>query len=134
MGDIQAIQDILNQYELVLGQQINREKADLYFSKSVSRALKNSIKNFLGVPEIKEYERYLGLLVVVGKNKRASLNYIKEWVWNKIQGWKEKLLSQAGKEILLKLVVQAISTLAMSYFKLPVGLCRDIEMMIRKFW
>ena len=72
--------------------------------------------------------------VVVGKNKRASLNYIKEWVWNKIQGWKKKLLSQAGKEILLKSVVQAISTFAMSYFKLPVGLCRDIEMMIRKFW
>ena len=135
MGDIQAIQDILNQYELVLGQQINREKADLYFSKLVSRALKNSIKNFLGVPEIKEYERYLGLLVVVGKNKRASLNYIKEWVWNKIQGWKKKLLSQAGgKEILLKSVVQAISTFAMSYFKLPVGLCRDIEKMIHKFW
>ena len=54
---------------------------------------KNVIKSLLGVMEIKEYEHYLGLPAVVGKNKRASLNYIKECVWSKFQGWKEKLLS-----------------------------------------
>ena len=96
-------------------------------------AVKNDIKNFLGVPKIKEYEKYLGLLVVVGRNRSASLNFIKERVWGKIQGWKEKMLSRAGKEVLLKAVVQAIPTFAMSCFRLPVGLCRDIEMIIRKF-
>lgn len=70
---------------------------------------------------------------MVDKRKRASLNYIKERAWNKIQGWKEKLLSQAGKKVLLKSVVQAIPTFAISYFKLPVGLCKDVESMIRKF-
>ena len=44
----------------------------------------------LGVAKIKEYERYLGLLAVVGRNKKASLNYIKDRVWGKLQGWKEK--------------------------------------------
>ena len=83
---------------------------------------------------MKEYEKYLGLPAMVGKNKRASLNYIKERVWNKLQGWKEQLLSQARREVLLKVVVQAIPTFAMSCFKLPVGLCHDIEMLIRKFW
>ena len=96
-------------------------------------AVKNDIKNFLGVPKIKEYEKYLGLPVVVGRNRSASLNFIKERVWGKIQGWKEKMLSQAGKEVLLKAVVQAIPTFAMSCFRLLVGLCRDIEMIIRKF-
>ena len=84
--------------------------------------------------EVKEYEKYLGLPAVVRKNKRASLNYIKERVWNKLQGWKEQLLSQVGREVLLKAVVQAIPTFAMSCFKLSVGLCHDIEMLIRKFW
>ena len=54
-------------------------------------------------------------------------------MWNKLQGWKEQLLSQAGREVLLKAVVQAIPTFAMSCLKLPVGLCHDIEMLIRKF-
>ena len=62
------------------------------------------------------------------------MNYIKDRFWSKLQGWKKKLLSQAGKEVLLKAVVQAILTFAMRCFKLPVGLCRDIEMLIRKFW
>ena len=45
---------------------------------------KNTIKNVLGVAEIEEYEKYLGLLAVDGKNKWASLNYIKERVWGKL--------------------------------------------------
>ena len=70
----------------------------------------------------------------MGKNKRASLRFIKERVWSKLQGWKEQLLSQAGREVLLKAVIQAIPTFAMSCFKLPTTLCSDIEQLVRKFW
>ena len=55
-------------------------------------------------------------------------------MWKKIQGWKEKLLSQAGTEVLIKAIVQAIPTYTMSCFKLPTGLCTEIESLIRKFW
>ena len=33
----------------------------------------------------------------------------------------------------MKAVVQAVPTFAMSCFKLPIGLCNDIEKLIRKF-
>ena len=92
------------------------------------------MKNFLGVPKIKEYEKHLGLPTVVGKNKKESLIYIKEQIWSKLQGWKEKLLSQAGREVLLKAIVQAIPTFAISCFKLPLSLCHDIEVMIKNFF
>lgn len=59
---------------------------------------KEVLKFFLGVLEINEYEKYLGLPTVVGRNKKASLNYIKDRVWGKLQGWKEKLFSQAIKK------------------------------------
>ena len=55
-------------------------------------------------------------------------------VWRKLQGWRGKLLSQATTEVLIKLVVQAIPTYAMGCFKLPLGLCHDIEAMIKKFF
>ena len=93
MGDLLALQDILDLYEKAFGQQINRGKTTIFFTKVVSVERKVELSNFLGVLEVKEYEKYLGLLAVVGRNKRVSLNYIKERVWNKLQGWKEQLLS-----------------------------------------
>ena len=118
MSDIQTIQEILDIYKKVLGQQINKENTTLFFGNSVPVEVKNSIKDLLSVLDIKEYEKYLKMPAVVGKNKTASLNFIKERVWEKLQGWKEKILTEAGKEVLLKAIVQAISTFAMSYFKL----------------
>ena len=80
ISDIQTIQEILEVYGRASGQQINKEKTTLFSSKSVSLEDKNSINTYLGVPKIKEHEKYLGLPVVAGRNRRASLNFIKERV------------------------------------------------------
>ena len=55
-------------------------------------------------------------------------------MWRKVQGWKEKLLTQAGKEVLIKAKIQAIPTYTMHCFKLPKKLCSDLEGIIRNFW
>ena len=82
--ELQVIQKILSVYEKALGQQVNRGKTTLFFSKVVTEETKREILTFLGVSKIKEYEKYLGLLAVVGREKKASLNYIKERVWSKL--------------------------------------------------
>ena len=106
--ECQKILDILDIYGKCSGQQINRSKTAIFFSKSTFKEIIDHIKVALGVPKIKQYEKYLGLPSLVGRNKKASFNYIKERIWRKIQGWKEKLLSQVGTDILIKTVVQAI--------------------------
>ena len=52
----------------------------------------------------------------------------------KLAGWKGKLLSIGGREILIKAVAQAIPTYTMSCFQLPITLCDDLESMMRNFW
>jgi hypothetical protein len=56
--------------------------------------------------------------------------YIKKKVWSRIEGWQEKLLSKAGKEIMIKAVAQAIPTYTMPCFDLTKGLCEEISSMI----
>ena len=75
------------------GQQINRNKTTIFFSKLTSEEIRQHLKQALGVPEIKQYEKYLGLPSFVGRKKKANFNFIKERVWRKLQGWEEKLLS-----------------------------------------
>ncbi len=70
----------------------------------------------------------------MGSSKTQSFAYIKERVWSKLQGWKERLLSQAGHEVLLKAVVQAVPTYEMSCFRLPDRLCHDLEGLMHRFW
>jgi hypothetical protein len=58
-------------------------------------------------------------------------------ICNKIdvkRGWKEKCLSRAGKETLIKSIVQAIPNYIMNCYKLPSGCCDNIEAMLAKFW
>ena len=49
---------------------------------------------------------------------------------NKLAGWKEKLLSNAGKEILIKAVAQKVPAYTMSCFKLPNTLCDELTGMV----
>ena len=72
----------------------------------------------------------MGLPSFVGRDKKACFTHVKERMWARMQGWKEKFLSQAGKEVMIKALVQSILAYSMSVFKLPVGLCKDIEAMI----
>ena len=134
LDECNKIQELLAFYEAALGQVINKEKTTLCFSKNTDEAAQEAIKVALDVPTIRHYEKYLGLSSFVGRHRTACFTQIKERIWGRMQGWKEKLLSQAGPKIMIKAVVQSIPVYSMSVFKLPVSLCKDIEAMVHKFW
>lgn len=52
----------------------------------------------------------------------------------KLYSWKEKLFSQGGKEVLIKVVALSIPTFFMSCFKLPMSLCVELEQLMASFW
>ena len=87
-----------------------------------------------GAQVIKPHESYLGLPSLVGKYKRNTFAQLKQRVANKLTGWKEKLLSNAGKEVLIKAVAQTVPSYTMNCFKLPNTLCEELTGMVRQFW
>ena len=75
LGDCATIQEILNTYENASGQQVNREKIAIFFSKATPMTSQNAIKDSLGVPIIRQYEKYLGLPSLVGRHKVESFSH-----------------------------------------------------------
>jgi hypothetical protein len=57
-----------------------------------------------------------------------------EKIIQRINGWKEKLLSIGGKEILLKAVAQAIPVFFMSVFLIPKRNYKGMMDAISQFW
>lgn len=70
----------------------------------------------------------------MGRRKKKAFNRIKDQVRRQIEGWKGKLLSIAGREILIKAVAQATMTYTMSCFKLLDSLCKKLNSMLSQFW
>ena len=79
-------------------------------------------------------DKYLGLPANVGMDKSDCFQFLIDRIITKISGWKKKLLSSRGKEILLKSVVQAIPTYAMYVFKIPNKNCKGIIDARSQFW
>jgi hypothetical protein len=129
-----SIQELLQIYEKASGQKLNRDKTSVFFSKNTKEEAKELILSNAGVSSTRRYEKYLGLLALIGKSKVSAFTSIKGKVWDRINGWKERFLSQTGKEVLLKAVVQAIPTYTMSVFLLPKTLSKDINSMMSRFW
>ena len=89
--------------------------------------------NMLGPMQDTRHKKYLGIPSIIGKSKVEIFAAIKEKVEKKLSRWKEKMLSVGGREILIKVVAQAIPTYTMSCFQIPKSICNEIEGMMRKF-
>ena len=126
--------EILGLYEVASGQKVNAEKFSVFFSHNTPQEKRCEVLNILGPMQDIRHSKYLGLPSIIGRSKTKVFAKMKEKVGRKLAGWKGKLLSIGGKEILIKAVTQMVLTYTMSCFLIPKGLCEEIKGMIRKFW
>ncbi|XP_019181672.1 PREDICTED: uncharacterized protein LOC109176732 [Ipomoea nil] len=106
----------------------------LCFRANQQETLKVKESNNLGVNEATDLGRYLGLPSALGRSKTESFRYVEEKVQERIGSWQNKLLSRAGKEVLLKSIAQAMPIFTMSMFLLPLRVCDTIEKLFNRFW
>uniref|UniRef100_A0A803NGM9 CCHC-type domain-containing protein n=1 Tax=Cannabis sativa TaxID=3483 RepID=A0A803NGM9_CANSA len=134
MGSCQRFKGLLDLYSAASGQLVNFHKSEVCFGRNVDRGVRQQLATFLGVREVEHHGKYLGLPSFVGRNKKEFLDQIKNKVWAKMKGWKSSMFSMAGKEVLIKAVVQAIPTYAMSCFRLSKKTISSIHRMAARFW
>ena len=68
MEDCFNLEKILETYEQASGQQLNRDKTLIFFSRNTSPDIQHEIKTLFGTKVIQQHEKYLGLPSLVGKN------------------------------------------------------------------
>ncbi|GAA0152965.1 hypothetical protein LIER_37597 [Lithospermum erythrorhizon] len=126
---------ILGDYEKALGQKINVGKCSVSFSSRTPMSMREIMLASMGMREVKDQGKYLGLPSQIGRTKKEIFRYIQSKVEGRIRGWKGKLLSEAGKEVTIKSVTSAIPNFIINCFKLPLGIIDDLNStMAHFFW
>uniref|UniRef100_A0A803Q8A7 RNase H type-1 domain-containing protein n=1 Tax=Cannabis sativa TaxID=3483 RepID=A0A803Q8A7_CANSA len=100
--------ELLEKYSIASGQLVNFLKSEMCFGRSVSASVRTHLATLMGVKVVDNY--------------------------GKLKGWKGSFFSAAGKEVLIKAIVQAIPTYTMSSFRLPKKTINSIHSMAARFW
>ncbi|KAA3485636.1 reverse transcriptase [Gossypium australe] len=129
-----VVKDILKEYECCSGKYVNFNKSNIFYSTNTREEMKDLVSNLLGVSSSSSPEKYLGLPSIVGQRKTEAFGNLVDRVAVRIDAWSSRLLSQEGKEVFIKSVLQAIPTYAMSCFLFPNSLCDKIESKLAHFW
>ncbi|KAM1067916.1 hypothetical protein EV1_022846 [Malus domestica] len=90
LREVNELEMIFQVYENAPNQSINFTKSAVCFSPSTSVEAKQQIQQLLDVPIVPSHERYLGLPMVAGKDKKMMFRTLKDQIWKKINGWEGK--------------------------------------------
>uniref|UniRef100_A0A803P542 Reverse transcriptase domain-containing protein n=1 Tax=Cannabis sativa TaxID=3483 RepID=A0A803P542_CANSA len=130
----EAINSILHTYHQATGQLVNRDKSSILFSTNTSQDSQHRFQTALQLASEGFISKYLGVPHCVGRVTNISFHYLIQNVSSKMNIWYDKFYSRAGKETLIKAIIQPILSFAMSYFKIPKSICQTIQRLVSKFW
>lgn len=130
----EEIMACLKLYGEASGQVINTAKSSIIFEAAISEQMKEDIKESLGITQEGGEGTYLGLPECFKGSKKDLLNFIKEKLEGRLQGWYAKTLSMGAKEVLIKSVALALPIYAMSVFQLPKELIARLTSAIVEYW
>ncbi|XP_062166910.1 uncharacterized protein LOC133873195 [Alnus glutinosa] len=101
-SEASRIKICLDKYSLCSGQSINISKSNILFSKNTTASTISSIQGFLPFAITPVSAKHLGLPMLIGRSKKFAFSNILDKVKGKIEGWRSKTFSQAGKSVLIK--------------------------------
>lgn len=126
------VKQVINSYARATGQLINPQKCFVQFGDNCPQVVQHEVGQILEVHREEFEGKYLGLPTPDGRMHKDKFQMLQESNSCRIL-WGETL-SQAGKEMMIKAVAQAIPTYIMGAFKLPFSVCDDLNHLVWNFW
>ncbi|XP_019168841.1 PREDICTED: uncharacterized protein LOC109164747 [Ipomoea nil] len=134
LQETQEVKRCLSVYETFSGQAVNFHKSSVSFSRNTQEEMRDLVSGTLTVAQAEDFGKYLGLPSVIGRNRRAVFAYIEKKLKQRFGSWNKRLLTKAGKEVLLKSVAQAMPTYTMSIYLLSTTLRVSLERLMNRYW
>ncbi|KAL4367841.1 hypothetical protein GQ457_05G021960 [Hibiscus cannabinus] len=125
MLEVHFLKDILSTYSAVSGQIVNFSKSTAYFSPRTPSDYRVSVHEALGVQEVSDPGIYLGVPLLIGKNKYAAFGRYRDKLDARVSKWSNLLLSFSGREVLIKSIAEALPQYVMSCYLLPCSLVEE---------
>ena len=132
--NLERIKFCLDVFSSWSGQKINFFKSVIIYSRNTPPYLKSRLANFIGINASNKKEKYLGIPIASGRDKKAATEEIIEKVKQRLQGWKMKTLSQAGRATLISSVASSMPTYQASSLILPNEVCSKLDSLNHRFW
>ncbi|KAL9279362.1 putative RNA-directed DNA polymerase [Arabidopsis thaliana] len=130
----QNMVNIFKRYEEISGQMINYSKSSIIFGMKIPEVKRRRLQRILNIDNVGGGGKYLGLPEQFGRKKVEMFEYIVKRVKERTEGWSNKFLSPAGKEILIKSIALALPVYSMNCFMLPHSICDEIQSVLTTFW
>jgi hypothetical protein len=110
---------ILSYFELMSGMRINYHKSELVAINPSEMEEVQEFADIFGCPVGDFPIKYLGISLHYQKLRMEDLQPLIDKIIKMIAGWRGKLLTQAGRLILIKTCITSIPTYLLSFFKFP---------------
>nr|POE55248.1 putative ribonuclease h protein [Quercus suber] len=125
--------EVLDNFCNLPRKKVSLGKSRIYFSNNVTRRRKRNMCKKMGISVTNDLGRYLGFpFLHQGKNGNA-FNFVVKKIQGKLARWNTKLLSRAGRLVLVKAAVTPIADYCMQCHALPIKGCNAIDKTIRDF-
>lgn len=134
LDQCEELKKILSIYGGATGQLVNPCKSSIFFGTKVNDSDKEVVKQSLGIDTEGGMGSYLGLPECFTGSKVKMLSYIHDSLKSKFSGCFARLLSQGGKDTLIKSVALASPIHAMSCFRFPKTTCESLNSAMANFW
>ncbi|KAL9664105.1 hypothetical protein QQ045_019502 [Rhodiola kirilowii] len=99
------VKSILRRYEAVAGQKVNLSKSEVVCSKNIIEDYREQITEGMQMKLVDSHSAYLGIPITFSNRKTTLFRSLEERILSKVGDWKHRLLSSAGREVMIKVVL-----------------------------